>query len=392
MPPAGVPAIRTPSVDVIVVGLGAAGSAAICHLARRGLRVLGIDRYTPPHTMGSTHGGSRIIRKAYFEGEQYLPLLHRAYALWRELEAEMSASLLNLCGCLNVGAPESAIVDGAQRSALAMGSAFEIMSATAVRHAFPAYHLTDAEVAVHDADAGLILPERSVSAHLAAAERHGATLVYGDKALAWHADGSGLRLTTARSTYRAGRLILCAGAWLNDILRPFKAPLHIERVTNAWFEPSAQAELFDPARCPVFIWEYDQNAHFYGCPNLGRGVKAGLHYKGAVVDHPDEVLRTVQDKEDIAPIRALLSRLLPNAAGRRLDASVCLYTNTPDKHYLMDYFPGDRRVVVGSACSGHGFKASAAVGEALADLAMDRKPAVDINAFRWRWPRAPRDA
>ena len=370
--------------DTIVVGLGAVGSAAVYHLARRGQRVLGLDRFAPPHRLGSTHGGSRIIRKAYFEGQHYLSLLERAYVLWRDLEAASGQLLLNLCGCLNVGPPESDIIEESRRSAEAIGVAYEVLSREAVRRRFPAFHLPEGHVAVFDAEAGLIDPEGGVRAHLEQARCHGAALHFDEPALCWQPDGDGVAVTTAQATYRAGRLVLAAGGWIKDLLAVLKLPLHVERVTNAWFRPKANAAHFDPSRCPVYIWEYDPDLYFYGFPNLGWGVKAGLHYEGAVVDHPDAVARTVSEA-DQAAVCAILQRLLPDAVGPLVEAAVCFYTNTPDRHYLIDHHPEHLHVVFASTCSGHGFKASNAVGEALVDLVMGRDLKVDIDAFRWRW-------
>ncbi len=370
--------------DTIVVGLGALGSAAVYHLARHGQRVLGLDRFAPPHTLGSTHGGSRIIRKAYFEGQQYLSLLERAYPLWRDLEAVSGQSLLNLCGCLNIGLPQSQIVAASRGSAQAQGLPYEVLSREDVRQRFPAFHLPEGHVAVWDPEAGLIPPERCVEAHLEQARRHGATLRFDEPALRWHADGGGVAVTTAQATYRADRLILASGGWITDLMAELRQPLRVERVTNAWFRPKANAAHFHPSRCPVYIWEYDADLFFYGFPDLGRGAKAGIHYSGVVVDHPDEVARTVSEADKQA-VRARLRQLLPDADGPLADATVCFYTNTPDKHYLIDHHPEHPQVVFASACSGHGFKASNAIGEALADLVMERDLQVDIEPFRWRW-------
>jgi sarcosine oxidase len=371
------------SFDVIVVGLGADGSAAAYHLARSGQRVLGLDRFAPPHTLGATHGGSRIIRKAYFEGPQYLPLLERAYGLWRDLEAASQTPLLTLCGCLNIGRPGRAIVEGARRSAEAIHSPYEVLSREAVQRRFPAFHLPEGHVAVFEAEAGLVDPEQGVRAHLAQARRHGAVLHFDEPATAWQSNGEGVAVTTARATYRADRLILCGGGWTTDLLADLRLPLRVERVTNAWFRPTANAAHFDPARCPVYIWEYEPDKIVYGFPDLGDGVKAGLHYDGTLVDHPDAVQRMASDA-DARRVRAVLRRLLPDADGPLTNAAVCFYTNTPDKHYLIDRHPAYPHVAFASACSGHGFKASNAVGEALADLVMGRTPEVDIEAFRLR--------
>ena len=347
-----------------------------------GVRARGLDRFAPPHAMGSTHGGSRIIRKAYAEGSRYLPLLRRAYTLWDRLQQEWDEDLYDLCGGLNIGRSGSEFVASARRSAELMGSDHEYMSAAEARRAWPAFHIPDDCAVLFDAEAGYIRPERCVAAHLALASRAGAAIEPGEEAVAWDADGSGYRVRTRRQSYLADRVIICSGAWIADLVPELRPHLRIERVTNTWFSPRAGAQQFGPDRCPVFMYEYGGRNLLYGMPDLGRGVKAGLHYAGRLHDDVAGVDRRVHD-DDKAATRASLERLLPDAAGEAVHAAVCLYTNTPDKHYFIGVLrPG---VAVASACSGHGFKVSSAVGEALARLSAGEPPAVSVDAFQWRW-------
>ena len=367
--------------DVIVVGLGAAGSATLYHLARSGARVLGLDRYAPPHMHGSTHSESRIIRKAYFEGTQYLPLLARAYELWGELEENSASQLVNLIGCLNIGAPDSLLVQGAAASAAAIGARYEVLKSEEVEARFPGYCLPEGYHAVLDLEAGYINPERCVAAHLRMARVDGAEIHLDSPARSWHLDGSGVAVSTHSDSFAARCVVLTAGAWMRDFA---PVPVGIERVTTSWFAPIGSG--YAPSECPVFIFQDQDAVDSYGFPDLGNGVKVGLHYKGPLHAHPDDVSRAIT-ASDVADVRRVVKRLLPRAAGACLSTTVCLYSNTPDKDYLIDYLPRTgRRVVIGSACSGHGFKASAAVGEQLAALAMGRAPAVDLTPFAWRWP------
>ena len=366
-----------------MAGLGAAGSATLYHLARRGIRVVGLDRFAPPHVRGSTHGGSRIIRKAYFEGTQYVPLLSRAYELWAKLEEETGQALITRCGCLNIAPADSTIIARAHRSAVAAGIEAVLMTPAEVRSAFPAYHLQDFEAALFEPGAGAIDPERSVAAHLGQAQTYGAHICLNEPVRSWSLRPGSVVVHTASRTIHTGRLVIAVGAWLRSLLKDTSPPIKVERVVNAWFGTTGDA--FAPAHCPTFIWEHE-GTHSYGFPDLGRGLKAGMHYQGTLVDHPAEVDRTVHAHETQA-LRALLLRLFPSGLGPGTHATTCLYTNTPDKHYLIDYLGGtEHRVIVGSACSGHGFKSSAAVGEALADLAMAQVPQSHIDNFRWRWP------
>ncbi|NBC17205.1 MAG: N-methyl-L-tryptophan oxidase, partial [Bacteroidetes bacterium] len=267
---------NTATYDVIVVGLGAVGSAAAYHAVRRRHRVLGLDRFHPPHTQGASHGGSRIIRKAYFEGEHYLPLLHRAYDLWRALEAETGRDLLQITGGLHIGRPESDVVTGARRSAETHGLAHEVLDADVIAQRFPAFQPPDEHVAVCEADAGILTPERCIQAHLDAARHHGADLRSGETVTRWSPDGAGVQVVTDRATYRTGRLLLCAGGWINDLLPDHPLPLRIERQVQGWFAPGAPLARWQPDACPIYVWEDDAGQVLYGFPDRGDGVKAGL--------------------------------------------------------------------------------------------------------------------
>ena len=367
--------------DVIVVGLGAAGSAAAYHLAKKNVRVLGLDRYAPPHIHGSTHSESRIIRRAYFEGARYGPMLNRAYELWASLEQESNQRLIHFCGCLNIGPRQSGLVTKAQSTAAGLGLDLEILTPGEVNQRFPGYDPPEECVAVYEDGAGFIQPELCVEAHLKLARSHGAHLHYGEPASSWRSDSKSVSVTTSRGTYTADAMINATGAWMSEFSR---VPVKIERVTNTWFAPVAP--LFSPSQCPVFIYEDLHGGHSYGCPDVGFGVKVGLHHVGPVHAHPDEVSRITTAQDETGP-RRVVEELMPQAACQSLNTRVCLYTNTPDKHYLIDYEEGNHeRVIVGSACSGHGFKMSSAVGEALAALALDQQPPVDVSPFCWRWP------
>ena len=372
------------TADVVVVGLGAAGSATLYHLARRGVEVIGLDRYSPPHTMGSTHGGSRIIRRAYSEGTAYLPLLNRAYTLWNELENVSGEKLVTWCGCLNIGPQGCPRLAAARHSAGVGDVEVRLMNPAEVKAAFPAYNLSDFEVALYEPGAGFIDPERCVATHISQAETHGANVFRNEALRSWEFNGDGVKILTESGTIHAQKMVLTAGAWITTTLSDKQAPpVVIERVMNAWY--ATEDDSFHPEHCPTFIWDFGENAS-YGFPDFGKGLKAGLHHMGTLSDTPMGISRDVHETESEA-LHALLSNLFSDKLGRCTYTTICMYTNTPDKHYLLDYLQGhDKRVVVGSACSGHGFKASAAVGEALADLAMEKKPLASIESFRWRWP------
>lgn len=339
--------------------------------------MLGVDRYAPPHAWGSSHGGSRIIRLAYFEGDHYIPLLRRAYALWRELEAGRGSDLLHVTGGLTAGHPDGPVASGARQAAERYGLACEVLTPRSVRDRFPLFRLPDDHVAVYEPDAGWLDPEACIRAHLEAAEAHGALVRTDAPVLEWQREGDGVSVTTPHGTVHAARLVLAAGGWLADLVPDLAPDLRIERQVNAWFAPQRPAEA---ARGPVYIWEPPSGPVLYGFPDRGTGLKAGLHHGGEEAGHPDVLDRAVRP-EDLAALRATAERLLPGALGEVEHAAICFYTNTPDGHFLLDRHPMCPQVVIASACSGHGFKASSAIGEAAAELAVGERTGLDLGAF-----------
>ncbi len=364
-----------------MIGLGAAGSAALFHVARSGASVLGIDRFVSPHAYGSTHSESRIIRKAYSEGIQYLPLLNRAYTLWSELENASAIKLVHLGGCLTIGRKDGQMVQSAWESAVAGNIRHQILSSDEVRQHYPGYHLQPGQVALMDFEAGYIQPERCVRTHLRHAAMHGAQCRFGTPVQSCSVRQNHVIVKTDLDTFAASRVILTAGAWMQDFA---PVPLMIERVTNSWFQTNGSN--FGPELCPPFIMEEDSGLKSYGCPDLGSGIKIGLHHAGQLAAHPGEIDRTIAAEDKIQAHR-ILKTILPEAAGICRKTTICMYSNTPDQHYLIDRMYGhDKHIIIGSACSGHGFKASSAIGESLAALALDQSPSVDLSPFKWRWP------
>ncbi len=366
--------------DVIIAGLGAMGSAVAYHLAKAGRRVLGLDRFRPPHDFGSSHGRTRIIREAYFENPLYVPLVHRAYELWHELEQQSGRQLLRQTGGLMIGAANGVIVRGAQRSAEEHHLPHRVLSAAEVRQEFPAFHLDSDMVAVWEPRAGILSPELAIQTHLGLAAKSGADLRFDTLVLGWEPGGDGVLVRTATETYAAKQLLLSAGAWLNSLAPDLNLPLTVERQVMVWFEPLAESELFQPQRCPIFICEHAPGRFFYGFPDLGDGVKIGVHHEGAETS-PDHLDREVKQHE-VEAARALLAKFLPNAAGPLRSAVACMYTNTPDEHFLFDWHPHFPRVLIASPCSGHGFKFSPVIGELAATLLGGGIPLFDLSLFK----------
>jgi sarcosine oxidase len=366
--------------DVAVVGLGAMGSAAAYELAKRGLRVVGLEAFTPAHQFGSSGGLSRIIRLAYFEHPAYVPLLRAAWTGWHELMTQTGAHLLLRTGGLYAGRRGGDVLEGSLRSAQDHDLPHELLDASEVARRFPALRLDGDMQALHESLAGLLYPERCIETHLELARAAGAELHFEQRVTGWQssADGAALQISTESGEYTANRLIVAAGAWLPQLVPELGLPLTVERNVLFWFDPAGSPELLTPDRLPVYIVELDDEHAFYGFPLLpGQGVKIARHHGGQPTS-PDDVDRQVSVADE-APVREFAQRYLPAAAGPRRDARVCMYTNTPDQHFIIDTHPADPRVVICSPCSGHGFKFSNVIGSIAADLAVDGATEYDIG-------------
>lgn len=369
--------------DVIVIGLGSMGAATAYHLARRGVSVLGLDRFTPPHERGSHAGGSRVIRMAYAEGADYVPLVRRAYALWRELERETGEALLTTTGGLMLGPAESTTVGGALASAREYGLEHELLDAAAVRRRFPAFTPADDEAALYEEVAGLLRPEVAVQAYLRLAEAAGARLRYGVPVTAWRATAGGVVVETAGGELSADRLVVSPGGWARQLLPDITASVQIERRVQHYFRSPGPA--YRPDRFPVWIWEYEPGAAAYGLPALdGAGftdaVKAAHHQVYDPVD-PDAGAAPAEPAEGEAVRAWLRSRLPELAKAPWLGGKQCLYSLTPDENFIVGRHPAHERVAVAAGFSGHGFKFAPVIGEILADLTLTGTTSHPIALF-----------
>ena len=366
--------------DVIVAGLGAMGSAACDHLAGRGKRVLGLDRFAPPHVHGSSHGESRIIREAYFEDPAYVPLVQRAYECWRSLEHDLGRPLLRETGGLMIGPRGGALVSGALRSARQHGLPHRLLDAPEVRRRFPQFALDPQHVAVWEPRAGYLTPESCVAAQLERAASRGAELRTDEPVRSWRADADGVEVETARGREHARHLVLAAGAWLPELIGAATLKLEVERVTLFWFEPASDPAPFRPDRMPVWIWEHERDRYIYGFPLLERGIKIARHHEGERCG-PDDA-RPEPTAAAILSMCGLVKRRMPGAAGKLRETATCLYTNTSDQHFVIDTHPECEAVTVVSACSGHGFKFASAIGELIAQRLGGERPQFDPALFR----------
>ena len=379
--------------DTIVVGLGAMGSAAVYQLAKRGNKVFGVDRFSPPHANGSSHGESRIIRQAIGEGEEYVPFALRSYELWREIEKETGKELLTITGGLTLQSQNNEAVMHGQRDFL--GEAIrcakkydirhEILEPVEIRKRYPQFAVTD-ERGYYEYETGFLRPEVCIEAQLDLAHMHGAAVQTDEIVVSVERYGnSAVTVKTNQGSYCAEKIIVTAGAWIARFLPP--AYVHLFKVYRQvmyWFEISkAYGSTFATPEFPIFIWVFGQGNEFgfYGFPTLdGKTIKVATEQFAASVD-PDHVRPEVSIEEQQSIYNAYLRDRLPGISDRCVTAATCLYTTTPDSHFVIDAHPENERIIVASPCSGHGFKHSAAIGEALAEQAIDGKSKLDTNSF-----------
>jgi sarcosine oxidase len=365
------------------------GTATLYHLAKRGRRVLGLDQFAPRHKLGSSHGDSRIIREMYFEHPLYVPLVQRAYELWRELEENRGARLMAITGGLMIGPHDGSVVAGTLKSAATHGLAYEILDAREVRARFPAFDLGDHLVAVLDPRAGYLDPEACNAAHLELAVAAGAEARFEEPVIEWDADGGGVRVKTSANTYTADQLVITAGAWTRNLLRELELPLKVERQAVFWLAPNDGSGNFDRPRLPIYAYQYKAGHICYGFPRLDRGVKASVMHGGETSDSPENVRRVI-DEHDLNALRAALKPVLPDLSAAPVrESETCLFTNTPDHDFIIDFHPDHRQVLISSPCSGHGFKFASAIGELQADLMIHGRTSFDLAPFSLsRLPRA----
>ena len=355
--------------DVLVAGLGGAGASALYHCARRGLRVVGIDRFEPGHDRGSSHGETRVIRQAYFEHPDYVPLLRRAYTLWEALETEAEASLFHRCGLFMAGPPDGEIIGGSRLAAERYDVLLETVEASDLAERFPSFRIPEDSVAAWEPSGGYLEVEACVRAYARLAERHGATIRSGETILSFDAGAFGVRVETDRGTYEAERLILAPGAWAVRLL-PSISPrvnLHVLRKVLAWYP---RRDVARPAPESTFFFERPYGA-YYGFPSLdGKTVKLAEHTGGGTVDDPLALDRGLHDTDFQGPAR-FVDEVMPSLSPTPARHAVCMYTMTDDAHFVVDRHPEHEAVVLAAGFSGHGFKFMSAIGAVLAELAID---------------------
>ncbi|HEX3431590.1 MAG TPA: N-methyl-L-tryptophan oxidase [Rhizomicrobium sp.] len=375
--------------DVAVMGLGAIGSASVYQLARRNVRVLGIDRYASPHTLGSTHGGTRITREAIGEGTHLTPLARRSHQIWREIEQKTAVPLLSTCGLLVISSTTRTSfthVEGFFANTVAAartyGVAHEILNSDAIRVRYPQFRVGDDEVGYFEPGGGFVRPESCVAAQLSLARQHGADIRLNERVRAFVPGPKDVLITTNKDSYRANALIVAAGAWLPEFLdNQLAEAFRVFRQVMFWFAPVDNS--FRPERFPAFIWELSGRTQaIYGFPDVdGDGVKVATEQYEQTTTAAS-VKQEVSQHEAVAVHKSLVAPFLPQLTAHCLRAVPCLYTVTRDFGFVIDRHPQSDRVILASCCSGHGFKHSAALGEVLAELALTGHSTMDLKPFR----------
>lgn len=369
--------------DVIVVGLGAMGSAAAYHLSRKHTKVLGLETFTPAHDQGSSHGESRIIRQAYFEDPAYVPLVLRAYNLWYQLQEECGEDLLSITGGLAIGPADGRLVTGCLKSASKHGLEHESLDTREMQRRFPQFGLADNEVAVYEANAGYLRPEECIRQHLKCALNRGADLRFDEAVLSWKASqsGEGVTVTTVKQTHRARSLVISVGPWFTEFVAAVSMPVVVSRRVVFWLKPKGDVSAFSSKVFPIFLWQPERGPFFYGLPSIkDTGYPKVAIHSGGEVCTPSTIDRAVHERDELA-IRSAIGSRVPMLNGAVFHATTCMYTMTPDEHFIIDSHPDHPQVILAAGFSGHGFKFSPVVGEILSELATTGNTSSDITLF-----------
>ncbi len=379
------------TADVIVIGLGAMGSAALYQLSKRKVKALGIDRYQPPHIWGSTCGESRITRKAIGEGAEYVPLVLRSYEIWEELEALSSEKMLHQVGSLILQSDRQKkhyrrdnflqiTIDCARQ----FGIRHELLDAEEIRRQFPQFNVSDQERGYYEYDAGYLVPEKCVATQLELAQTNGAQARFNETVLALEQQGDSVRVKTDQGDYSAAKVIIAAGAWVHSFLSPeLRQHFTLTRQVMYWLE-TPSIDKFLPPHFPVFIWQIKQDYSVYGMPAMGGsadGIKVATE-RDVPSASPAAIERTVSEAEFQRLYDHFIDGYFPDLLPRMVKAMTCIYTNTPDFRFVIDFLPDNDNIILASPCSGHGFKHSAAIGQIVSELALEGETDFDLSRFR----------
>ena len=366
--------------DCIVIGVGAMGSSTLYNLAKRGRRVLGLEQFDIPHAEGSSHGVNRIIRLAYYEHPSYVPLLRRAYELWSEIESIAGEQLIYKTGSIDTAPAGHEVFEGSLESCLLHDIPHRVLNHAQINEQFPGYQLPVGHMGILQQDGGFVLSERSIVAYANAAMSEGAEIHAREVVSGWEPDQGGVRVFTDRGEYTAERLIITAGAWSSGLIPILEGLAVPERQVLAWLQP-IDGSLYTPEVFPVFNAYFDEG-RYYGFPVFGiPGFKVGRYHHLEEIIDLDSAIKTVNG-EDEALLRSAVEKYFPKANGTTMTLKTCMFTNTPDEHFIVDSLPGNTQVVVAAGFSGHGFKFASVIGEILSDLAIKGETEHDIDLLK----------
>lgn len=367
--------------DVAVIGLGAMGSASLAALARSGLKVIGLEQFRSPHQQGSSHGNTRVIRETYFEDPAYVPLLQEAYRLWDALQQRHpQQNLWRLTGGLMLGPAAGALIQGCLRSAQQWSLPHQQLCAADIQARFPTFKLPDKLTGIYEPRAGLLHPEACIQAFLDDAATAGAHIQMHSPLLNWEplARG-GFRLQSPTGIVEARKVVWSTGAWLTQWLPAL--PLQVTRQLLFWFSLPDPGP-FQPERFPIFLIEYQPEKYLYGFPDTGQGFKVAIHAPGRPLSRPDLLQAAAAEAEELTEISRLVQQWFPQVSGPPARSQACMYTNTPDHHFILDRHPQSPDMLVLSPCSGHGFKFSSIIGELVVREIQQQDPGLDLSLFR----------
>ncbi len=379
--------------DVIVVGLGAMGSSACYYLSQSKINLLGIDQFNSPHSFGSSHGETRIIREAYFEHPLYVPLVQRAYELWSDLQQNntniksdklennenslLSERLFLKTSGLMLGKKDSGVVSGAKKSAETHNLNYQLFNSEQIKNNYPAFNLPNDNIGILENRAGILFPEKCIKNYLESAKNNGVKINCNEKMISWKSNKSNIKVITDKNVYYTDKLILSTGAWIKEIIPNLK--LKMTRQVLFWFDTKGSEE-FKPEKFPIYICEKNPEKIFYGFPDLGTGMKIAFHNHGQEIN-PNNLDKNIYTNE-IKEIFDIVAEYFPKLKPNIIKSEVCMYTNTEDENFIIDYYPDNKRVIVASPCSGHGFKFSSVIGEILSQMANNVSPKFDLEPFK----------
>jgi len=365
--------------DVIIIGLGAMGSATSMFLSHNGIKVIGFDSYSPPHEFGSSLGHTRVIREAYHEGTTYVPIVQRAYEIWFEMNENSKVPIIETYGGLLIGR-KTGDIENALKSANKYDIPIKKMTTDEISQKFSVLNPPKEYIGLLESRGGAVFVENSINHMLNTALNNGSIHKYNERVVRWSKKSNYYLVETNLGNYKAEKLVFSSGAWITKLLPTLKLPIKIERQVLFWFSPRKNPDKFKSINMPNSGWDLDNGLSFYTMPNLeNRGFKVAMHHNGEFVD-PDTLIRESNDS-DLKMVRDFLEEYIPDGNGELIDSKVCMYTDTPDQDFLIDSHPDDENIIICSPCSGHGFKFTPAIGEICSSLIINNSTKFDLDKF-----------